>query len=327
MFGVPPIPISRVRVSSYCTQYFADVFLGIEHPLFVGIESFAASQGTDIINNMYCPTNECRLDTMTSIGLCNSCESENVTFDADYMNGDSRKCINTATPFSDAAEHTFGSNYTALTEYVAANRPYSWTRMCPVTKAGYPEMRVWMSGNETCYRVGPTRDGTDTDGPNVIGALWYEDANFPYEHLYSSKIYSPHLSQGGYWPRIVSCIVTFEGAEGWNFTSSKQPSSAFKLPIPAVSAFTCFRSSSNITELNKNGQPGVLTGQMSHCQLRYCAKRYRGLVTRNNVASFGSVEEFPLRPTKGGPYPVGNEYDQALRAEGLRETFYVGNVS
>ncbi|RAR01736.1 hypothetical protein DDE83_008819 [Stemphylium lycopersici] len=42
---------------------------GIEHPLFFGIESFATSKGTEIINNMYYPTKEYRLDTLISLGL------------------------------------------------------------------------------------------------------------------------------------------------------------------------------------------------------------------------------------------------------------------
>jgi hypothetical protein len=97
--------------------------------------------------------------------------------------------------------------------------------------------------------------------------------------------------------------------------------------MPAISAFTCFRSTSNLTRIAEIDRLGLVNGTISHCQLSYCAKRYRGIAVRNTAVSYDSVEEWPLHPAGDDPYQVEYGYDQAFRAEGLNETFYIGNYS
>lgn len=64
-----------------------NLVIGIEHPLTVGFTDHVALQDINLLSNVYCPTTECKLDEFTSLGLCESCSSEDVIFDGDFWNG------------------------------------------------------------------------------------------------------------------------------------------------------------------------------------------------------------------------------------------------
>jgi hypothetical protein len=110
-------------------------------------------QDINLLSNVYCPTTECKLDEFTSLGLCESCHSQDVSFDADFWNGGNfaddnfQGCANTVLPTFNATDERFYFNYTAMKDYVVAKEPYSWQRMCTFKEPGYPELFVWITAS------------------------------------------------------------------------------------------------------------------------------------------------------------------------------------
>jgi len=91
-------------------------------------------------------------------------------------------------------------------------------------------------------------------------------------------------------PQIAFCIGDYERYQD---DIVLEP---YKLPLPAVSAFACFKSTSDITRVDEIDRLGLVNGTISHCKLDYCAKRYSGTTVRNTIVSYDSVEEWPLQP-------------------------------
>ncbi|KAI4674050.1 uncharacterized protein J4E88_008517 [Alternaria novae-zelandiae] len=306
--------------------------IGIEHPLTVGFTDHVALQDINLLSNVYCPTTECKLDEFTSLGLCESCSSEDVVFDGDFWNGgnfadeDFQGCGNSVESSYNASSQHFYFNYTAMTDYVAAMQPYRWERMCTIKKPGYPELVLWITASRYLNESYPSVGVVDTDlaafGGYQFGIVRLERSKIDRTYsLFSAMSGSPVWSLSiAYPPQIEYCIGDFEGYQD----VITEP---FELPLQTISAFTCFKSSSNITRVGEIDRLGLVNGTVSHCQMNYCAKRYHNITVRNTVVNYDSVEEWPLIPTGDDPYMVTSGYDQAFRAEGLNETFYLGNSS
>lgn len=311
---------------------FTNHMTGIEHPLTVGFTDPVALQDINLLSNVYCPTTECELDEFASLGLCESCNSEDVTFDGDFWNGgnfadeDFQGCGNSVESSYNASSQHFYFNYTAMTDYVTDTQPYSWERMCTIKKPGYPELVLWITAsrylNETYPSIGVVDPDLAAFGGYQFGIIRLERSKIDGTYsLFSAMSGSPVWSLStAFPPQIEYCIGDFEGYQ----VVITEP---FKLPLQTISAFTCFKSTSNLTRVGEIDRLGLVNGTVSHCQLNYCAKRYHNITVRNTVVSYDSVEEWPLLPTGDDPYKVTSGYDQAFHAEGLNETFYLGNYS
>ncbi|KAI4648607.1 uncharacterized protein J4E78_008670 [Alternaria triticimaculans] len=308
--------------------------IGIVHPLTVDFTDHVALQDINLLSNVYCPTIECKLDEFTSLGLCESCSSEDVTFDGDFWNGgnladeDFRGCGNFVKSSYNATYQHFYFNYTAytaMTDYVAATQPYQWGRMCNIKKSGYPELVLWITTsrylNESYPSITAVDPGDTASGGYQFGIIRLTRSKIDGTYsLFSAPDGSPtFVLSTEFPPQIEYCVGNFEG-----YQVAMEP---FKLPLQAISVFTCFKSTSDLTRVGETDRLGLVNGTISHCQLSYCAKRYHNITVRNTVVNYGSVEEFPLIPTGDDPYKVAIGYDQAFRAEDLNETFYLGNYS
>ncbi|KAI4706553.1 hypothetical protein J4E89_008620 [Alternaria sp. Ai002NY15] len=192
-------------------------------------------------------------------------------------------------------------------------------------KQGYPDMDIWITmkyrGDNMWPKVGVTSSDMALANGYRLGIIRME------RDLIDNTFISITASNGDpMWnpsnstPQIEFCIGDYERYQD---DVVLEP---YKLPLPAVSAFACFKSTSDITRIGEIDRLGLINGTISYCKLSYCAKRYYGMTVRNTIVSYDSVEEWPLHPT-GDPYKAGPGYDQAFRAEGLNETFYIGNHS
>ncbi|KAH6852919.1 hypothetical protein BKA58DRAFT_444724 [Alternaria rosae] len=286
--------------------------IGIEHPLTVGFTDHVALQDINLLNNVYCPTTECELDEFTSLGFCESCNSEDVTFDGDFWNGgnfadeDFQGCGKSVESSYNASSQHFYFNYTAMTDYVTDTQPYSWERMWTIKKPGYPELVLWITASRYLNETYPSIGVVD---PDLAAFGGYQ---FGIIRLERSKI------DGTY--SLFSAMRDFEGYQD-------VITELFKLPLQTISAFTCFKSTSNLTRVGEIDRLGLVNETVSHCQLNYCAKRYHNITVRNTVVSYDSAEEWPLLPPGDDSYKVTSGYDEAFHAEGLNETFYLGNYS
>jgi hypothetical protein len=97
--------------------------------------------------------------------------------------------------------------------------------------------------------------------------------------------------------------------------------------MPAVSVFSCFQSTSNLTRIAKIDRLGIVNGTLSHCQLKYCAKRYRGVTVKNTVVSYESVEEESLQLTSDAAIKTQYGWDYTFKAKGMEETFSTDDFS
>ncbi|KAI4610352.1 hypothetical protein J4E80_008116 [Alternaria sp. BMP 0032] len=282
------------------------------------------------MDNVYCPTAECQLDQFISLGLCDSCTSQDASLDGNFWNGAAQHedeyqgCINTAQFGNNETE--FRWNYTGMKDHVAAGEPVRWERKCIIRKPGYPEldMRIITDyiGGEAWPKVGVTNSDLRFSNGYRLGIIRLEQDLLDrslrlYTALNSDPVWNPSNST----PQIEFCIGDYERFQDGKILDP------YKLPLPAVSAFTCFKSTSDITRVAEIDRLGLVNGTTSHCKLSYCAKRYSGTTIRNTVVSYDSLEDWPLHPTGDDPYKAGSGYDQAFRAEGLNETFYIGNHS
>ncbi|KAI4680342.1 uncharacterized protein J4E84_007990 [Alternaria hordeiaustralica] len=185
-------------------------------------------------------------------------------------------------------------------------------------------MALWIeteyNGNSTWPRVGASSLERLTNGYR-LGILRLERNDIDRTlGLITANNDGPVWNPSNSTPQIKFCIGDYERYQ------DNVMLDPYKLPLPAVSAFACFKSTSDITRVAEIDRLGLVNGTISYCTLNYCAKRYSGITVRNAAVSYESVEEWPLHPT-GDPYKAGSGYDQTFRAEGLNETFYIGNRS
>jgi len=143
---------------------FTNYFIGMEYPLTFGFIEHVSLQDINLLSNVYCPTAECQLDQFISLGLCDSCTSQDASLDGNFWNGAAQHedeyqgCINTAQLGNTETE--FRWNYTGMKDHVAAGEPVRWERKCIIRKPEYPEldMRIITDylGGEAWPKVGIT---------------------------------------------------------------------------------------------------------------------------------------------------------------------------
>ncbi|KAI4640363.1 hypothetical protein J4E93_008569 [Alternaria ventricosa] len=186
-------------------------------------------------------------------------------------------------------------------------------------------MDMWIhtsySDNDTWPKVGVTSSDMKLSNGYRLGLLRLErDLMDRTLGLVTANNDDPVWNPSNSTPQIEFCIGDYERYQDDIILDP------YKLPLPDVSAFACFKSTSDITRVDEIDRLGLVNGTISHCKLSYCAKRYSSTTVRNTIVSYDSVEEWPLHAI-GDPYKAGSGYDQAFRAEGLNETFYIGNHS
>jgi len=294
--------LAGMLAAQMASRSFINYVIGMEHPLIVGVIDHVSLQDINLLSNVYCPTAECKLDQFISLGLCDSCTSRDVSLDGNFWNGaieqddEYEGCLNSANIYNGTiTELKFRYNYTAMKDHFAAGPPTPWQRHCVIRKSGYPEMDMWISSvyrdPHTSPLVGVTsKDMTLANGYRLGIIRMVRDPIDSSLILITANNDDPVWNPSNSTPQIAFCIGDYERYQD---DIVLEP---YKLPLPAVSAFACFKSTSDITRVDEIDRLGLVNGTISHCKLDYCAKRYSGTTVRNTIVSYDSVEEWPLQP-------------------------------
>lgn len=89
-------------------------------------------------------------------------------------------------------------------------------------------------------------------------------------NIFSAISSGPQMSFVENQLRVEYCVADFEGYED-------VLSYPIKLDLPTVSISTCFRSSSDLTMIDRSEYLKIVNGTVTNCKLNYCGKRYKNI--------------------------------------------------
>ncbi|KAF2014124.1 hypothetical protein BU24DRAFT_462940 [Aaosphaeria arxii CBS 175.79] len=298
------------RTDSYTKAALVDEKLpyDLQLALTTGILGSVAGQPSQMPNTTFCPTLECRIPDFVTLGICATCESEDIVLDKNFPNckytyQDSRqvpfnqtngKVVNvTETNSTDFSTYLDFKSY--IDEHGGEIGPSdlggarTWERTCSFEYPDFPSFNITFTRSDQPsdevedslnlqfgqgFTVTPSQIKF---GDDIIG--WTRDG--PFTNVAGGFFQGDSSAEG----RVSACAKTSGSTRDFHFNS--------------ISGYSCFTSTSDIRRMGELPKFGETTGTITRCRPSLCAKRYQNTTVTPTGASADLTTEHALTLLRG----------------------------